>query len=231
MSVVASMLTSGAVRPKVTKSFVGMTQATNNSVLDTDLDISGLGLQTDDLLIVSYGQASNNNILSGMSFTGGATWTEVSSIHVDETTQINHKVAYGRYDGTNTITFTKGSSSTGRSSSMQVIAFRGIKAVKVGVILYGPNSDDLTWQNAGTTRTGDFLVLSGHIASTSNVDWSTTQSYLTEFQKQRNNSTYDILSGQGYLEMTNDDVYNPSGWNSSGTASSSSESGVSLILT
>jgi hypothetical protein len=230
MSVVASMLTSGAVRPKAPKSFVGMTQVANSSTTDTNLDISSLGLQSDDLLIVSYGQASNNNILSGMSFTGGATWTEVSSINVNESTQINHKVAYGRYDGTNTITFTKGSSSSGRSSSMQVIAFRGIKSVKVGIILYGPNSDDLTWQNVGTTRTGDFLVLSGHIASTSNVDWATID-YLTRFQKQRVNTTYDILSGQGYLEMTNDDVYNPSSWNSSGTASTSSESGVGLILT
>lgn len=231
MSVVASMLTSGSVRPKATKSFVGMTQQTSLGSANTNLDISGLGLQPDDLIIASYGSADLSNTLSGMGISGGAAWTEVSSIHVDDTADINHKVFYGRYNGTNTISFTSGSTYATSSHSKQVIAFRGVKSVKVGVIIYGPNSDDLTWQNAGTTRTGDFLVLSGHIASQSNVDWAATPSDLTQFQKQRLNTTYDILSGQGYLEMTNDDVYNPEGWNSSGTASSSSESGVGLILT
>lgn len=232
MSIIASTLNTGAIVPKHNLSFVGKAQTGAGTGQQITVDMSGVGLQHGDTLIASQFVADSTNYVDNFTLSGGI-WTEVHAIGVAETVDINHKVSTGVYQGgTTSFVSDRGKSTSSVCHGMQIMAFRNVHRINLGMIFYGANSDDLTWLSAGTTRIGDYLVLSGAVAHNGgSLDFaSTAYTNLVDYQSMRANNAYDITAAQGYRIAANNNQINPDSWNVAATASSASESGVILIL-
>lgn len=233
MSIIASTLNTGAIVPKHNLSFVGKAQQGLGSGQQITVDMSSVGLQHGDTLIASQFFSDNTSANSGLLSLSGNIWTEIHTIGVSETSSVNHRVSTGVYQGgTTSFVSDRGTATAGRLHGMQIMAFRNVHKVNLGSITFAPNSDDLTWLSAGTTRIGDYLVLSGAVAHTgASLDFAATAyTNLVDYQQMQGNSSYDITAAQGYRIAANNNQINPDGWNIAATASSASESGVILIL-
>ena len=74
--------------------FVGSTSAAGNNGADATLTLSGLGLQQDDLVIVSYSISDADNVDFNMALVGATGWTESADLFSNDTYDANLGVYY-----------------------------------------------------------------------------------------------------------------------------------------
>jgi hypothetical protein len=144
--------------------FVGSAErSTTTASANYAIDLTGLGLQQGDLVIVATGFTSTSNLNAGVTSSG---WTEVCDLYSDDSRDSNLAVCYKVMGSTPDTSVTCIASTAGGNSSCSVVqAFRGVDTTTpldattttaTGINTGVPNSPSIT-----PTTSGAWVVVAG----------------------------------------------------------------------
>jgi hypothetical protein len=206
-------------------SYVGETSGAAINGANVTLDLSTLGLQQGDLVVVAYGIGDNDSLDFNMA-TVSAGWNEVADLHADDTQDVDLGVYWKLMGSTPDASVeVDGQGGTDAGVAAVAIAFRGIDqatpmdvtpTTATGIDTMHPDPPSINHNNPA----GVWIVIAGAAGHALNAgSFTFPTGYTTNALSQLGNDTSDVTVGVGYRSSGVSDPEDPGAMTHSGTDS------------
>lgn len=220
-------------------SFVGSAVASSSPNAQTSVDISGISLQSGDLILVGFAVGDTSASDSNLALTD---YTEVADLFSGTDTNdtdlwVGYKYSTGSETAVGPFTAVGG---TNASNAATVMVFRGVRqavdggpfdvasTTATGIDTSNADPPSIDWSTAGVWAV--IVGATGHTGGAS-ATYTAPTNYTTNFAQRAHNDTVDVLIGMGY-NSSPADPENPGAFTAAtiGTASANSWCAVTMAL-